>query len=315
MFGKSREEILGTADSVMGPSMLVLEDDMLTVKEEAKHIIPYRVKGTDFEEHPFYEAASIRKIGSKYYFIYSSLQNHELCYATSDYPDRNFAFGGVIVSNGDIGYRGRKEEDKLNMTGTTHGSIEKIGSDWYVFYHRLTHKSDYSRQACAEKIHINDDGSIEQVCITSCGLNGGPLKASGEYPAVIACILTNGRMPHGSNSIYKESFPNVNNDENDRFISEICDNTLIGYRYFEFDKTGKISLVARAYDNDSPKGRIDVSVTDSADRTTVLGSIDICAGREWKSFNCEFGEVSGVYTLHFIYHGIGRIDIKNIVFL
>ena len=315
MFGKSREEILGTVDSVMGPSMLVLEDDMLTVKEEAKHIIPYRVKGTAFEEHPFYEAASIRKIGSKYYFIYSSLQNHELCYATSDYPDRNFAFGGVIVSNGDIGYRGRKEEDKLNMTGTTHGSIEKIGSDWYVFYHRLTHKSDYSRQACAEKIHINDDGSIEQVCITSCGLNGGPLKASGEYPAVIACILTNGRMPHGSNSIYKESFPNVNNDENDRFISEICDNTLIGYRYFEFDKTGKISLVVRAYDNDSPKGRIDVSVTDSADRTTVLGSIDICAGREWKSFNCEFGEVSGVYTLHFIYHGIGRIDIKNIVFL
>ena len=153
------------------------------------------------------------------------------------------------------------------------------------------------------------------MCITSCGLNGGPLKASGEYPAVIACILTNGRMPHGSNSIYKESFPNVNNDENDRFISEICDNTLIGYRYFEFDKTGKISLVARAYDNDSPKGRIDVSVTDSADRTTVLGSIDICAGREWKNFNCEFGEVSGVYTLHFIYHGIGRIDIKNIVFL
>lgn len=58
------------------------------------------------------------------------------------------------MSNGDVGYKGRSFENKLNMTGTTHGSIECIDGQWYVFYHRLTHKSDYSRQACAEKIYI-----------------------------------------------------------------------------------------------------------------------------------------------------------------
>lgn len=102
------------SDSIMGAVTLVLCDDMLTVKEAPKHIIPYRVKNTSFEAHPFFEAASMRKVGDKYYFVYSSFQNHELCYATSDYPDRDFTFGGTIVSNGDIGYEGRTI--KHNMT-------------------------------------------------------------------------------------------------------------------------------------------------------------------------------------------------------
>ena len=203
-----------------------------TIKEEPRHIIPYAVKGTSFEEHPFFEGSSMRKVGDKYYFVYSSWQNHELCYAVSDYPDHGFTFGGTIVSNGDVGYKGRSFENKLNMTGTTLGSIECIDGQWYVFYHRLTHKSDYSRQACAEKIYIDADGHIDQVEVTSCGLNNGPLVANGTYPAVIACNLTNGHMPHGSNSIYTTEFPNVTNKGEDRFIAEIEDGTLIGYKYF-----------------------------------------------------------------------------------
>lgn len=218
MFGRTREEILSYPDSIMGPVMLVLEDDMLTVKEEPKHIIPYKVKGTSFEAHPFFEASSMRKVGDKYYFVYSSKQNHELCYAVSDQPDGGFTFGGTIVSNGDVGLDGRPLEEKLNMTGTTHGSIIEINGQWYAFYHRLTHKSDYSRQACAEKIKIEADGSIRQVEVTSCGLNEGPLVAEGSYPAVIACNLTNGSMPHGNNSIYKEEFPNITNSGEERFI-------------------------------------------------------------------------------------------------
>ena len=248
MFGRSREEIVGRAasgDSVMGTIMTVLDDDMLTVKEEPKHIIPYEVKGTGFEEHPFFEAASMRKVNGKYYFIYSSWLNHELCYAVSDKPDEGFRFGGTIVSNGDIGYKGRKAEDKLNMTGTTHGSMENINGQWYIFYHRLTHKSDYSRQTCAEKITIKPDGSISQVEMTSCGLNGRPLDAEGSYPAVIACNITNGNMPHGSNSIYKISFPNVTHKGSERFIGEICSGTLIGYKNFEFRNVTKIGAVIR----------------------------------------------------------------------
>lgn len=254
MFGKTREEIRSYPDNINGPVMAVLNDDMLTVKEEPKHIIPYHVKGTSFEAHPFFEGSSIRKVGEKYYFIYSSWLNHELCYATSDYPDKDFCFGGTIVSNGDVGYKGRKAYARLNMTGTTHGSIIKINGQWYVFYHRLTHKSDYSRQSCAEKIEICKDGSIPQVEITSCGLNDGPLKAEGRYPAVIACNITNGHMPFGSNSIYREPFPNVNNIGEERFIAEISHGTLIGFKYF--DVPGEFSVgvkVRKETEENTPK--------------------------------------------------------------
>lgn len=228
-YNKTAEEILNTPDNVNGACMVVLEDDMLTVKEDAKHIISY---DADFGGHEFFEASSMRKVGDKYYFIFSSQKNHELCYAVSDYPDRDFVYGGTIVSNGDVGVNGIDDEHRMNMTGTTHGSIIEINGQWYVFYHRLTHKSDYSRQACAEKIYISDDGSIEQVEITSCGLNKGSLRAEGRYPAVIACHITNGNMPHGSNRIFDTPFPNVNHRDNERFIAEISGETLVRYRYF-----------------------------------------------------------------------------------
>lgn len=232
----------------------------------------------------------MRKINGRYYFIYSSMQNHELCYAVSDLPDRGFSFGGTIVSNGDIGFDGRSESDKHNMTGTTHGSIERINGEYYVFYHRLTHKSDYSRQACAEKIFVNDDGSIDQVELTSCGLNGKPLKAEPgcAYPAVIACIITNGHMPHGCNSIYTESFPNVNNTGDERFISEISDGTLIGYKYFDFKNVRGIRLTLRA---ESERNRVVYNGPVRADiRATITEAAEVKSADETARFELYLEE-------------------------
>lgn len=306
-FDKPREEVLGTPDNVNGACTVTLCDDMLTVKDEARHIIPYETEGTSFEGHEFFEASSIRKIGDKYYFVYSSQLNHELCYATSDYPDRDFTFGGTIVSNGDVGMDGRTADDRLNMTGTTHGSIIEINGQWYVFYHRLTHKSDYSRQACAEKISIAPDGSIKQVEITSCGLNDGALRAEGEYPAVIACCITNGNMPHGSNKIYGDSFPNVTNIGEERFVSEISDGTLIGYRYFAFN--GNKSVTVRLRGNGS--GTLEVC-TEMNGR--VLGSTDVTPSESWNdvTVNVEFPD--GTAPLYLTYRGAGAIDIIGIKF-
>lgn len=345
MFGRTKEEILSYPDSIMGPSMVVLEDDMLTVKEEAKHIIPYRVKGTSFERHPFFEGSSMRKVGDKYYFIYSSWQNHELCYATSDYPDKDFIFGGTIVSNGDIGYNGRTESEKLNMTGTTHGSIIEINNQWYVFYHRLTHKSDYSRQACAEKIYIDSDGNIAQVEVTSCGLNDEPLKAEGEYPSIIACNITNGHMPHGSNSIYTFPFPNVTNIGDERFIAEVENETLIGYKYFKFSGNKNISVTIRKETEnnkvklEAPKRideRCDAEVKRCANfkdnaKIAEESYIDILNEEKGKSIgrisipdNLEYkwcrigGNVNfpdGVYPLYFVYHEKNSIQIKSFDFI
>lgn len=352
MFGRSREEILSYPDSIMGPVMAVLSDDMLTVKEEAKHIIPYRVKGTSFEVHPFFEGASMRKVGRKYYFIYSSWQNHELCYATSDQPDRDFVFGGTIISNGDIGYRGRDTQHKLNMTGTTHGSIIEINGQWYVFYHRLTHKSDYSRQACAEKIRILEDGSIPQAEMTSCGLNDGPLSAEGTYPAVIACNLTNGHMPHGSNSVFQISFPNVTHKGQERFIAEVEDHTLIGYKYFECRDVKQFGITYRM---ETEKNRVifdgryrtDIRSQDdenfantySAEEQKVLTEsvnpdrstknyFSICCdtpnaevGRlvlddveDWKTIITSVNIPDGIHAFYLVYHGQKKIQLLKLLF-
>ena len=356
MFGKTREQILeyrkhpescpsgdpNDKDSINGAVMAVLEDDMLTVKEAPHHIIPYKVKGTSFEAHPFFEGSSMRKVGDTYYFIYSSWQNHELCYATSKYPDRDFVFRGTVVSNGDVGYNGRTVKEKTNMTGTTHGSIIEINGQWYVFYHRLTHKSDYSRQACAEKISIDKDGSVKQVEVTSCGLNSGPLEAKSgcRYPAVIACNLTNGHMPHGSNSVYQTEFPNVTNIGEDRFIAEIEDGTLIGYKYFNFENVNTVSVTARIETAENKvvyNGPIRIDercVSDDKDEVRTekhadtapmleiyleengekVGEISIGNSAEWTEYRSDVKIPDGVHALYFVYHGSEKIQLKEIAF-
>lgn len=305
MFGKPREEILGTPESVMGACMVTVGDDMLTITAKPVHIIPYRTRGTSFEAHPFFEASSMRKVGEKYYFVYSSMQNHELCYAVSDHPDHGFVFGGTIVSNGDVGYEGRTE--RLNMTGTTHGSIECINGQWYVFYHRLTHKSDYSRQACAEKITILPDGSIPQVPITSCGLNGGALKAEGSYPAPIACHITNGSMPHGSNKIFTEHFPNVTNEGDERMIAEISDGTYIGYKYFALKPQNSLTLTIRC------TGEGSITVSDGMPGTQ-FAQIPVEKADSWTKVRTEFSCRGGDSPLYLQYHGTGELSLKELEF-
>jgi len=299
-YRKTREEILSTDDNVNGPAVVELEDDMLTVKGEPHHIIPYEA---DFGGHEFFEASSMRKVGDKYYFIYSSQFNHELCYAVSSFPDRDFRFMGTIVSNGDVGVNGVTQQTKMNMTGTTHGSIIEINGQWYVFYHRLTHKSDYSRQACAEPITIAPDGTIKQAEMTSCGLNGAPLEGKGTYPAVIACNITNGHMPHGSNRIFTESFPNVTNKGEERFIGEIGEGTLIGYKYFE----GAVSGVGVLVRGDA-EGVLEVRTELSG---AVLAEIAVKPSADWTEASAEV-QVSGTFPLYLKYRGKGLIDIKEL---
>lgn len=303
-YNKTAEEILGTPDNVNGACMVVLEDDMMTVKGEPQHIIPY---DADFGGHEFFEASSMRKVGEKYYFVFSSQKNHELCYAVSDYPDRDFVFGGTLVSNGDVGVNGVTDETRMNMTGTTHGSIIEINGQWYVFYHRLTHKSDYSRQACAEKITIEADGTIKQAEMTSCGLNDGPLSGTGTYPAPIACYITNGRMPHGSNKIFTDGFPNVTHADNERFIGEICDNTLIGYKYFYFSGNRSVTLTVRG----TGTGVFSVYTELGGEK---LGGISVSPSEKWCTAAAEICIPDGVHPVYLVYQGSGDVALRDITF-
>lgn len=159
---------------------------------------------SEFFGHAFYEAASIRKINGNYYFIYSSENSNELCYATSQNYNEPYHFGGTIISNGDVGYHGRSGGNRTNQTANDHGSLACIKGQWYIFHHRQTHSGTFSRQACAEPVRISEDGSIAQVECTSMGFHRGALETKESYPAIISCVLTNGAMPHITNTLIQE---------------------------------------------------------------------------------------------------------------
>ncbi|MDR2079478.1 MAG: family 43 glycosylhydrolase, partial [Treponema sp.] len=236
-----------------GAYCVELAKDMLTITSEPKLIIPGpgKAKGTGFEEHPFFEASSMRKIAGRCYFIYSSVLSHELCYAVSDKPDGGFVFGGTIVSNCDIGFKGNTEP--LNYYGNTHGSIVEINGQWYVFYHRQTNRSQFSRQACAERIEILPDGSIPQVEMTSCGLNNGPLAGTGEYEARIACNLADKKgarlfwYPGRKGGVHPYFTQSGEDRENsgDQYIANMRDGAWAGFKYFHFQDERNITVTVR----------------------------------------------------------------------
>ncbi len=173
-----------------GCYVVELSTDMKTMKSETL-MLP-KEGPQAFRNHEFFEASSIRKYEGKYYFVYSSRHNHELCYAVSEFPDCGFVYKGTLVSNGDIDFSQvdtRDENHARNYIGNNHGGLLRLGQDYYIFYHRQTNRHSYSRQACAEKLVRDANGDFLQAEMTSCGLNGGPLSASGSYSAGIACNL------------------------------------------------------------------------------------------------------------------------------
>lgn len=300
-YQKSLQEIEQEPLGVNGALTVTLREDMITAASEPVKITPNVTKGSQWEKHPFFEAGSIRKIGDIYYFIYSSQKGHELCYATSRFPDKDFKYRGVIISNGDIGYRGRKNRHRIAMTGNNHGCMECINGQWFIFYHRQTNGTNFSRQACVEPIQILEDGSIPQVCVTSMGFHGEAWKPSGVYPAAIACILNNGWMGEAeSRRNKKRRFPKITQAGNDVFITGITQNTRIGIRYFQFDGQ-KITLYIRI------RGTCNgiFKICQGKKNEKFLGTISVRPSTHWKIYKTTIYPISGKHTLSFLYKGKG----------
>lgn len=287
-----------------------LESDMLTVKTPLVAIAKTRrnSRGTGYEGHEFFEASSMRKFNGRYYFIYSSVNGHELCYAMSDSPLGEFEFKGTLVSIGDVGI----SDKPLNYLGNTHGSIECINGRYYVFYHRQTNRHCYSRQACAEEITMNADGTFNQAEITSCGLNGGPLEGKGEYEARIACNLFSKKgvrfytfkTPKGCHPYFTQSGEDRENNP-DQYISNFCDGATAGFKYFRFAGTNKVSVKV------SGKAEGVMYVRQELNGLNVAEiKIHPCKKRTY--FSADFSGEDGVKGLYFIFRGKGRFNFYNI---
>jgi len=290
-----------------------LQEDMLTVKLPLKRVgkSQHNSKGTGYEGHEFFEAASMRKFNGNYYFIYSSVNGHELCYAMGKSPTGEFEFKGTLVSIADIGIA----QTPLNYIGNTHGSVEFINGKYFVFYHRQTNRHCYSRQACAEEIEMLEDGTFKQAEITSCGLNGGPLKAEGEYEARIACNLFSKKGVYFYNAIkplkgchpYFTQSGKDREENGDQYIANFCDGATAGFKYFNFNSNKKIAVTV------SGKARGEMVVKDGLFGHTV-GVIAINSTKTPQKFTAELNIENGVKPLYFTFKGKGALNFISIEF-
>lgn len=301
--GKGDKSRTGAMATVLGP-------DMLTIVEEPVFVAPgceYGA-GTGFEGHEFFEAPSMRKIGDTYYFIYSSVVMHELCYAASKSPTKGFVYGGVLVSNCDLHVDTYKPADLPMAYGANnHGSMVEIKGRWYIFYHRHTNGTWYSRQGCAEELEILPDGRIPQVEITSCGLNGGPLEGKGEYPAYIACHLFT-----DTPSVYVggERFPKIMQDGRDGdelpgYIANIQDSATAGFKYFDCKGIREIRIKVRGYAD----GVFEVKTSWDGE---ALARIKVKYSNVWEEYAVPVSIPDGKQAIYLTYRGGGNASLLSL---
>ncbi len=320
-YGYTSEQIAAKLGATVSPGCMVVElaADMLTVTGAPSICLPRDkdTAGTGFEGHGYYEAPSMRKIDGRYYLVYSSEVCHELCYAVSDSPAKGFSYGGVVISNGDIGINGRKYP--VCQIGNNHGGLVCIHGQYYIFYQRHTQCTQFSRQGCAEPVTILPDGSIPQVEVTTSGLTGSPLPAKGTWSTAYACHLTH--KDDMKMLRYREADVNIlpciwedpcgpTEADSVQYIRNITDGTAIGYKYFLAENVTGIALSLRGGCEGSFKILLDDPVEGACLSTVpVTLHTDI-----WQEIKASLA-FDGVHALYFIYQGTGSVSLKDITFL
>lgn len=217
----------------------------------------------------FFEASSIRKVGNKYIMIFSGYSgpeyglgntNSTLRYAYGDSPLGPWRSGGVLVdSRGVVPNHDGTKLQGTNAAHNTHGSLQEINGQWYVFYHRPPRGFGYARQAMVApvtikwdkkpvanggKVTINgyDPYSKGNVWTAKAGngdeYTGAEVTSEGfqiygmdpykYYSAGYACYLSNIGSQQDSWDIWQNSMP-INVQGGD----------VIGYKYFGFGGLAK----------------------------------------------------------------------------
>ena len=163
-----------------------------------------------------------------------------------------------------------------------------------------------------EKITINEDGTIDQVEMTSCGPNNGPLRGFGEYPTYLACNLF-----CSEESIYTDltgawmnnQFPQITQDNKDGdeeigYIANMKDSATAGFKYFDCKGIKKVGIKTRGYAN----GEFEVRTSWDGE---VLGRIPIGFSNVWKEYSSDIVIPDGVNALYFTYKGEGSASFAS----
>ena len=266
------------------------------LKDNMVEIIPESItQPLTVEEHEFHEGSSVKRIGDKYYYLFADTHRHgdpnredgrpsSLGYAVSDHPLHGFKYGGIIIDNFGC-------DPKV---WNNHGSMECFKGQWYVFYHRSTHGSEFSRHVCAEPIFFEADGSIREVKQTTSGV-GGPIPATECLPASYACELS------GSVCIAADT-----DSDHTLALTSMGNGDTATFRYVAFDGESSVTVRIRT----TAKARLELY----ADRA-YMGEMKLRPTDGYETFTAPIQRVYGNRELTLkLYGGEGNVAVDEMVF-
>ena len=239
-------------------------------------------KGQNPLDFNFFEASSIRQVGNKYVMVFSGYSGKEyglgntnsaLRYAYGDSPLGPWRSGGVLVdSRGVVLNEDGSKLITTNAGHNTHGSIQEINGQWYVFYHRPPRGFGNARQAMVAPVKIEWDkkpvaqgGKVRIVGydpyvknnewtakatdgneytgaeVTSEGFQIFGLPPYNYYSAGLACFM----YGPNSNQYMQDNFDHWNNSMD---LAGIQNGGIIGFKYFGFGGLEKDTKGVKAFE-------------------------------------------------------------------
>ena len=242
-------------------------DGRLLDKEGSEYKALYQ--GQNPLDFNFFEASSIRQVGNKYVMVFSGYSGKEyglgntnsaLRYAFGDSPLGPWRSGGVLVdSRGVVVGEDGSQLITTNAGHNTHGSLQEINGQWYVFYHRPPRGFGFARQPMVAPVKITWDkkpvakGGVVKITgydpfakdnewiatasdgntytgaeVTSEGFQIFGLPPYQYYSAGIACFMTGGT---NSNDWMQDNHDIWNNSMD---LAGITNTGIVGFKYFGF---------------------------------------------------------------------------------
>ena len=273
-------------------------DGRLLDKEGSEYKALYQ--GQNPLDFNFFEASSIRQVGNKYVMVFSGYSGKEyglgntnsaLRYAFGDSPLGPWRSGGVLVdSRGVVVGEDGSHLITTNAGHNTHGSLQEINGQWYVFYHRPPRGFGFARQPMVAPVKITwdkkkvADGGVVRIVgydpyakdnewtaaatdgntytgaeVTSEGFQIFGLPPYQYYSAGIACFWTGGT---NSNEWMQDNHDIWNNSMD---MAGITNGGIIGFKYFGFGGLAKDTKGLRAFEGtkagDGTTLNLDLTVT------------------------------------------------------
>lgn len=283
-------------------------------------------KGQDPGLFNFYEASSIRQVGNKYVMVFSgysgpdyglSSTNSALRYAFGDSPLGPWRSGGVLVdSRGVVPNMDGSSLETTNGGHNTHGSLQVINGQWYVFYHRPPRGFGFARQAMVAPVSIKWDekpvaegGEVvirgydpyakDEIWtakdsqgheytgaeVTSEGFHIFGLDPYQYCSAGYACYMSNGQSMQDSWDIWDNSMD----------LANVMQKDIIGFKYFGFGGLKKDTKGIKAFAGTSPKDKTSFSVF-LAPQTSEAFTISVMLDGPWSNEVWK-GKKIGVITI------------------